>query len=378
MTVRTAEPGDLPRPAGEEGLILLNEIWTLFLERLEWPVFDDIDRELYDRGVEWESAVEQLCPALVRGLDSNIRRTPQATQRLSLTVAGAASCAGSGPVLKAFLLMLPTAVKVERNWRPETPGTMPQLTDKDLEQEPGTDPQGFKQTALVASLLGREEPCFHGGGHDADKVTWNLGLSRDIRKFASITGLEDYWETRARYLGPQRTEADLRPFSTRQPEVVVLPAPIPAPPRPTSTPPEVAVLELTCTLHPQIAAVAADRFRHGHYQDAVMHAYKAIESRMQILLGSRDIGDRLMSAAVGQVPPAITVTRSTGHSLYSEQIGMRDLFKGAMQALRNPRAHGPDEPDEPDEAQEMLVFASFLMRRLDIEDEKRQAATSGP
>jgi len=102
---------------------------------------------------------------------------------------------------------------------------------------------------------------------------------------------------------------------------------------------EATELELTCTLHEQISAVAAARFRNGHYQDTVMHAYKAVEHRVQNLLGSREVGDKLMSAAVGQVPPAITVTRSTGHSLHSEQIGMRDLFKGAMQALRNPRAH---------------------------------------
>ncbi|WP_424855624.1 TIGR02391 family protein [Streptomyces sp. SAI-170] len=49
----------------------------------------------------------------------------------------------------------------------------------------------------------------------------------------------------------------------------------------------------------------------------------------------------------------------------------------ARGALRNPRMHGPDEKDARDEADEMLVFASFLMRRLDIEDEKREVASSG-
>nr|WSW66844.1 TIGR02391 family protein [Streptomyces sp. NBC_00995] len=53
------------------------------------------------------------------------------------------------------------------------------------------------------------------------------------------------------------------------------------------------------------------------------------------------------------------------------------LFNGAMGALRNPRSHGPDEKDDREEAEEMLVFASFLMRRLDIEDGKREAAGSG-
>ncbi|UIZ14414.1 hypothetical protein LZ559_19470 [Streptomyces sp. R527F] len=45
--------------------------------------------------------------------------------------------------------------------------------------------------------------------------------------------------------------------------------------------------------------------------------------------------------------------------------------------------HGPAEEDDRDEAEEMLVFASFRMRRLDIEDKRRkqeapQAAASQP
>lgn len=107
-----------------------------------------------------------------------------------------------------------------------------------------------------------------------------------------------------------------------------------------------------------------------------MHAYKAIEHRVANMIGSSEIGHRLMGIAAGGAAPQITVTRSTGNSLQSEREGMRDLLMGAMRALRNPRAHGPDEQDDRDEAQEMLVFASFLMRRLDIEDEKRTGATS--
>ncbi|WP_268830779.1 TIGR02391 family protein [Streptomyces sp. R527F] len=62
---------------------------------------------------------------------------------------------------------------------------------------------------------------------------------------------------------------------------------------------------------------------------------------------------------------------------------MQVLFKGATGALRNPRMHGPAEEDDRDEAEEMLVFASFRMRRLDIEDKRRkqeapQAAASQP
>ena len=55
---------------------------------------------------------------------------------------------------------------------------------------------------------------------------------------------------------------------------------------------------------------------------------------------------------------------------------MHFLFKGATGALRNPRMHGPADEDDRDEAEEMLVFAGFLMRRLDIEEDRRAAAAA--
>ncbi|MFD8786487.1 TIGR02391 family protein [Kitasatospora sp. NPDC059599] len=127
-----------------------------------------------------------------------------------------------------------------------------------------------------------------------------------------------------------------------------------------------AQLALTCALHPLVNEAAADRFAKGLHLDAVLRAFKAVEYRVQTLSGSTKIGEDLMGFVLGSTTPRLTVTRSTGGSLPSEQAGMRDLFKGAMTALRNPRAHGPHYADDPDEAQEMLILASFLMRRLDL------------
>ncbi|ATY99868.1 TIGR02391 family protein [Streptomyces cavourensis] len=133
-------------------------------------------------------------------------------------------------------------------------------------------------------------------------------------------------------------------------------------------------------LHPLIAEVTAERYSGGFYYDAVRSALQAVEHRVQNLVGITEVGERLMGIAFGNKPDPlkVTVTRSRGGSLESEQNGMQFLFKGAMGALRNPRMHGPDEKDARDEADEMPVLASFLMRRLDIEDEQRKAASSVP
>ncbi|MFD7477701.1 hypothetical protein ACFV8Z_37710 [Streptomyces sp. NPDC059837] len=90
--MRTVAPDGLPRPNGEEGHFLLDAVWSRFSKYLVWPIFDDIDRELYaSGGLDWESAVQQLCPALLRVLDPNILRALQDTQQLSLTIASAAN-----------------------------------------------------------------------------------------------------------------------------------------------------------------------------------------------------------------------------------------------------------------------------------------------
>ncbi|WP_406324595.1 TIGR02391 family protein [Streptomyces sp. NBC_01637] len=343
-----------------------------------WPVFDDIDRALYAEGLEWESAVQQLCPALLRGLDPNVLHTPQGNQTLSLTVAGAANCTGADDVVKLFLLMVRTAVAIEKNWRPPTPGDMPRLTNIDFEEAAGPDLiVSITLTSFAVMQLGIQEPCFHGGGHDAAALSWSLGFTREIRPYAEVASLEDYWRIRTQLLGAERTEADLRPFSKREPEVMLQP-PLFGAPAPAAGSPE--PMSVTCNLHPLIAEVAEERCNRGAYNDAVRSAFQAVEHRVHTLVGgSSAVGDKLMGIAfnVKPGPPMLTVTRSTGGSLESKQTGMQFLFKGAMGALRNPRSHGPDEKDDRDEAEEMLVFASFLMRRLDIEDDKRKAAGSG-
>jgi uncharacterized protein (TIGR02391 family) len=376
----------MPQPTGKHGHGLLGMVWSYFGEHRTWPTFEEIDRSFYAAtGMQFETAVQQLCPALLRGLDPDVSRTPQPSQQVSLTVAGVANCTGARATLRMFLAMVRTAATIEPHFRPSKPGEQPMLVRVDLKNAPGIDPEtGSKRNMFAAAAIGLYEPCFNGGSHNASELEWALYYDRRIRPFNGVQSLEDYWQIRTDTVGWERTEADEQPFSYRSSErasILSAGAEISAAlatstrPVPTTPPtPAPETVEVTLDLHPLIAAVAAKRFENGHYLDAVVHSFKAVEYRVQNLLGSREVGDKLMSAAVGMVPPAITVTRSTGHSLHSEQIGMRDLFKGAMQALRNPRAHGPDDPDDPEEAKEMLVFASFLMRRLDIEDDKRKSS----
>ncbi|MGW0952818.1 TIGR02391 family protein [Streptomyces sp. NPDC002545] len=397
MIVRTIAPEGMPRPTGEEGHALLDVIWAHFKNHLSWPTFDDVDRQLYSAGLVYEEAVEQLCPALLRGISSDISRMPQGSDQLSLTIAGAANCNDAGSALDMFLLMVRRAASYEPHFQPKEPGEQPQLLPRDLGRALEVKPRGqqhFKphklllESAFYAAALGLHEPCFRGGTLNAmDRFpTWSLNYDRGIRPYADVQRVDEYWRIRERELGPERTAADIRPFSKQQHEMIglaVWPSGTPAIPAPVEEAVPVPAAEspgtmsVTCTLHPLIAEVAAERYDRGAYSDAVRSAVQAVEHRVHTLVPPTNlVGDRLMGMAFNNKPdpPMLTVTRFTDGSLESEQNGMQALFKGAVQALRNPRSHGPDREDDRDEADEMLAFASFLMRRLDIAEAKQKQA----
>ncbi|MFE2115748.1 TIGR02391 family protein [Streptomyces microflavus] len=380
MIVRTIAPEEMPRPTGEDGHALLDMVWEHFSAALRWPTFDHIDRKLYASGLKFEEAVQQLCPALLRGLEADLRRLPQGTTELSLTVAGAANCADTGPVTREFLDLVRKAASIEPHYQPQEPGALPELRAADLGLlvTPGTKAEALlRRASFAAFMLGLHEPCFRGGGHNTEDLDWTLRFDRDIRPFAHVHQVDEYWRIREQVLGPARVEADNTPFR-KSPDPVFAPVPKAMPAVPRADEASEQAMYVTCLLHPLIADVADERFGAGLYYDAVRSAFQAVEHRVATLVGVNEIGERLMGIALGKPAPQLTVTRSTGSSLESEQNGMQFLFKGAMGALRNPRMHGPDEKDDRDEAEEMLVIASFLMRRLDIEDDKRKAAASGP
>ncbi|MEU3559678.1 TIGR02391 family protein [Kitasatospora sp. NPDC006786] len=368
-------PEGIPRPGGDEGFWLLKYAYQQFHGCGEWPTFDEVDRRLYQAGFDTEKAVQQLPLDLVWGVDAGTGIPQQGEQKIQLTVAGVL-CVGSELVLITMLRLLQRAIEVERDWWPRYEADLPSLNFDAFAV--GCDPEFLDQrTVALAAHVASSEPWASGinlrtlgewaGAPStwADPLggTWELLLDKRVRKYATIDfgDVGAYWKRRQQHLG--------------RPEAVAV-AGIPEPLAVTEyQPAPVPVLTLTCALHPAIATVAARRFDAGEYADAVLAAYREVEHRVQQLTGLGDVGRPLMGKALNSPTPRITVTTSSGASLQSEQDGMRDIFAGAMQALRNPRAHGADQLDDPEEAQETLVLASWLMRRLDIAEAAQAAAT---
>ncbi|WP_405908701.1 TIGR02391 family protein [Streptomyces sp. NBC_00828] len=361
MNMRATAPKGMPRPTGDKGYRLLNAVWQQFALLRSWPTFERIERALNRDGIEFEHAVAQLPDGLLVGTYPYLkRRPPKPGQEIQLSLAGAVHCDDSAAEVKALLGMIRVGGIIERDRESERDSapTGLRLDPEVLRSYLAFDVDAFpsEEVTYRAAHLALYEPWCSGMGRKPEKLFWEVSFGYRIRPFVGVTGLADYWSTRTNVLYPE-TAVQPAPFVTEEPAV----APAPAPP---------ASLVVSTSVHPEVAAAAAERFGHGQYADAVMRAFQAVEHRVQILSGLPEVGARLMGLALGSATPMLVVTQATGPSLPSEREGFRDLFKGAMTGLRNPRAHGPHYADDSEEAQEMLAFASLLMRRLDhAEDE---------
>ncbi|MFI8290172.1 TIGR02391 family protein [Streptomyces sp. NPDC085614] len=389
-------------PSGDAGQRMLDLVFRRFRQSGEWPEFDDIDRALYAKDVKSEDAIGQLPDGLLIGPDRNRwNHLPSPETRLELTLPGAIACSEdlARPEVEAAVLLTRLAAKVERNWKPTAdrrdpfiqasrahkllasgPVRWPESVLAFTKDEIGVMPKSFLDdysakknrvesirsgVLMRAAKLLTQEPHFKGTGF-GEEYGWELRFDREIRPFANVDTLGDYWRIRcdARLLkNVAGMVAAVAPLQAREAE------------EPVDSQRD-SRWSVECALHDTIVEAVADRYATGHFADAVQKAFQAVEYRVQNLIDSPEVGAKLMGNAFGGVNPRLMVARAEGASQTSEQDGFRDLFRGAMAGLRNPRAHGPHYAEEEAEVLEMLAFASLLMRRLDLAEGARKAAAA--
>ncbi len=126
------------------------------------------------------------------------------------------------------------------------------------------------------------------------------------------------------------------------------------------------------SLHPEIARRVIDRYNNGHYEDAVLAAFKVIETRLRDFTGKPD-------APVKELLYD-TLNTTTGmlqdpKAWQSEREGMFGFFRSAFLAFRDRRAHEFVNTDE-EEAFDLIVLANRML--LIIEQGQQNSQTQPP
>ena len=71
-------------------------------------------------------------------------------------------------------------------------------------------------------------------------------------------------------------------------------------------------------------------------------------------------GQDLMERAFSETRPVLIISSDR-----DERVGFKDLFKGAMGGIKNPKSHGIVEQKNPYRALDYLAFLNLLAKRVD-------------
>jgi uncharacterized protein (TIGR02391 family) len=118
-------------------------------------------------------------------------------------------------------------------------------------------------------------------------------------------------------------------------------------------------------IHANLIQAIGDRYANGHYEDAVLRAYLALEAMVKAKANRpSQSGTALMEQSFSPTNPLLQIANLTDPSGRDEQMGMMRLFSGASLAVRNPRAHTL-KADTADKALEQIVFLSHLANAVE-------------
>lgn len=121
-------------------------------------------------------------------------------------------------------------------------------------------------------------------------------------------------------------------------------------------------------LHPEIVAVARDRYEASFFADAVESSLKHLVTQLKVRLGDRltdDLdGSRLMKRAFSPDRPLLLLGDRGTQTGQAMQVGYMEIFSGTMTGVRNPKAHANVSIDAR-RCRHFLYLASLLMQKID-------------
>jgi hypothetical protein len=191
----------LPTPPSGQALQLLETTWQMASANLRWPVFAELDRRLYSSyDIQALDVIRAIPPGFLYGVGPNSPLPPAETQEIGLTVAGVAACPNSSEILSVFVEFIQMAAITEKVWLPpsDDPACPPTLTDADFAARARTLPAAGREhlLRLLFLIIQAERSGWAGLSSNPQTGQWAVSLSRQIRDFATISDIDDYWSRR--------------------------------------------------------------------------------------------------------------------------------------------------------------------------------------
>jgi hypothetical protein len=167
---------------------------------LRWPVFTELDRRLYSgHDIDVLDAIRATPPGFLYGVGPNSPLPPGDDQEIGLTVAGVAACPDTDEILSVFVEFIQIAAATEKAWQPPPgdPAMLPTLTDADFAARAHTLPAaGRGQLQLLFLIIKTERQGWAGLTANRETGKWAVSLTRQIRDFANVRDIDDYWSRR--------------------------------------------------------------------------------------------------------------------------------------------------------------------------------------
>jgi len=121
-------------------------------------------------------------------------------------------------------------------------------------------------------------------------------------------------------------------------------------------------------LHPELKALVHQKFKDGHYADAVETAFKSINEKVKLVYfkaRKEELdGTKLMHAVFSLNNPIYILDDLSTESGRNIQSGYHKMFAGSMEAIRNPKAHA-NLKISPQRCIHQLFVASLLLYKID-------------
>jgi uncharacterized protein (TIGR02391 family) len=118
-------------------------------------------------------------------------------------------------------------------------------------------------------------------------------------------------------------------------------------------------------LHPAIEKSTYQLYRGGHLREAVLNSVVAVFDHIRLRTNIQADGEALIGKAFSLSDPYLILSELDSESGKNEQKGFVQIFKGAYQGIRNPKAHSLEHDPNATQAAQYMVFMSLLVRRVD-------------